>query len=311
MIGPQAMTTPMYPDKQHGRSSPSDSRRQLLAKLPVEERRLELAGMSTSVLEGGDGPPIVLLHGPAGYAAHWMHLIPRLVPTHRVIAPDLPGHGASAAADGMDADRVIAWLDELIARTCPSPPILVGQLLGGAIALRFAIRDSDRLRGLVLVDTFGLTPFQPVPEFGLALTQFLTQPTEQTHRSLWRYCAFDLSSLRERMAERWQPFESYNVDRARAPSVQAALSALMQQFGMPAIPSAELAQITVPTSLIWGRHDRATPISVAEAASDRYGWPLHVIEDSADDPPIERPEALLQALRIVLDKHRISIGSEP
>ena len=61
--------------------------------MPVTERRLQLAGVSTAVLEGGDGPPVVLLHGPGEYAAHWMRVIPDLVTTHRVVAPDLPGHG--------------------------------------------------------------------------------------------------------------------------------------------------------------------------------------------------------------------------
>ena len=65
-----------------------------------------LAGVSTAVLEGGDGPPLVLLHGPGANAAHWMRVIPDLVATHRVIAPDLPGHGSSTVADGpLDAGR--------------------------------------------------------------------------------------------------------------------------------------------------------------------------------------------------------------
>ena len=54
-----------------------------------------LAGVSTAVLEGGDGPPMLLLHGPGEFAAGWLPVFPDLVPTHRVIAPDLPGHGAS------------------------------------------------------------------------------------------------------------------------------------------------------------------------------------------------------------------------
>src|SRR3989337_255283 len=70
-------------------------RERLLASMPVSERRLQLAGISTAVLEGGDGPPIVLLHGPGEYAAKWLGVIPDLVTTHRVIAPDLPGHGTS------------------------------------------------------------------------------------------------------------------------------------------------------------------------------------------------------------------------
>ena len=55
--------------------------------------------MPTVVLEGGDGPPVVLLHGPAGNAAHWLRVFPELVRTHRVIAPDLPGHGGTGATE--------------------------------------------------------------------------------------------------------------------------------------------------------------------------------------------------------------------
>jgi pimeloyl-ACP methyl ester carboxylesterase/ubiquinone/menaquinone biosynthesis C-methylase UbiE len=300
MVEMQAqMTSGSQTGEPRGRSrTGEESRKRLLADMPVTERRLDLAGISTAVLEGGGGSPVVLLHGPSGYAAHWMGVIPGLAATHRVIAPDLPGHGSSEVTGGvLDADRVLAWLGELIDRTCNSPPVLVGQLLGGAIAARFASDHGHRLRRLVLVDTFGLRAFQPAPEFGLALTQFLAQPTEDAHRRLWRHCAFDLDGLRQRMGARWEPFETYNLDRARTPSVQGAVAALMGQIGIPAIPADDLARIAVPTTLIWGRHDRATPLAVAEAASARFGWPLQVIENCADDPPVERPEALLEAIR--------------
>jgi pimeloyl-ACP methyl ester carboxylesterase len=72
----------------------------------------------------------------------------------------------------------------------------------------------------------------------------------------------------------------------------------MQVFGIAPIAPEELARIKVSTSLIWGRHDLATPLAVAEAASKRYRWPLHVIENANDDPPVEQPEAVLQALRL-------------
>ena len=68
-----------------------------------------------------------------------------------------------------------------------------------------------------------------------------------------------------------------------------------------AIPSQELARIAVPTTLIWGRHDVGVRLSVAEAASARYGWPLHVIDNARDDPAIEQPTAFLSALRTALD----------
>lgn len=278
-----------------------DARERLLSTLPVAERRLQVARISTPVLEGGEGPALVLLHGPGANATHWMRVIPDLVATHRVIVPDLPGHGASGPIKGaLDDDRVLEWLGELIERTCASPPVLVGQLLGGAIALRFSAAHGERPGRLVLVNTFGLSPFQPAPQFGQALNDFLAHPDERTHEKLWRHCAFDLNGLRERMGGDWEPFEAYNVDRARSPEARTALVALMEHFGAPAIPPEDLRRIGVPTTLIWGRHDLATPLAVAETASKRYGWPLHVIENANDDPPIEQPKALLLALKAAL-----------
>jgi pimeloyl-ACP methyl ester carboxylesterase len=271
-------------------------RTQLLAGMPVTEHRLELAGVSTAVLQGGTGAPVVLLHGPLGNAAHWMRVIPALASHHRVVVPDLPGHGASTVEVPLTPETVIAWLDQLIERTCASPPALVGQTLGGAIAARFASAHGERLRSLVLADTLGLAPFQPAPEFGLALGNYLSRPDSRSHRELWNVCVHDLDGLRQAVGERWSAFESYDIDRAGTPSVTAAVDAVMKIFGLPAIPAEVLRRIKVPTTLIWGRHDLATPLAVAEAASARYGWPLHVIEDANDDPPMERPEAFVDAL---------------
>jgi pimeloyl-ACP methyl ester carboxylesterase len=274
-----------------------DARQRLLAAIPVTERRLQLAGQPTAVLEGGDGPPVVLLHSSGEFAALWMRVIPELVTTHRVVAPDLPGHGASQPADGpLDADHAVAWLGALIDRTCPSSPALVGHGLGGALAARFAIAHPDRLSGLVLVDAFGLGPFEPAAEFGLALHRFLEQPTEHTRDGLFEQCFVDLGGLRQQLEERWQPLATYALDRARTPSQQAALSRLMPQLGQPAIPPADLARITVPTTLIWGRDDLQVRLQVAEDASARHGWPLHVVEHAGDDPALEQPEAFLAAL---------------
>ena len=74
----------------------------------------------------------------------------------------------------------------------------------------------------------------------------------------------------------------------------------MPHSGGAPIPEEELARISVPTTLIWGRHDRQTPLAVAQRASTRFGWPLHVIEEAADDPAFEQPEAVLKALSVTL-----------
>ena len=200
----EAARAPTAPAIPRGIQRPlhEDVRARLLIGFPVSERRLSLNNLSTAVLEGGDGPPIVLLHGPAASGAQWRRVIPDLVTTHRVIAPDLPGHGASDAI-GRPPDRefMAGWLDDLIECTCPVAPVMVGHTLGGAIAARFASERSDRLAALVLVDTLGLSPFQPSPAFGASLHEFLSHATEGTHNGLWSQCLFDLAMVRSQMAE--------------------------------------------------------------------------------------------------------------
>jgi pimeloyl-ACP methyl ester carboxylesterase len=286
------------------RSAPSAAdatRERLLAGMPVAERRLELAGISSAVLEGGEGPPIVLLHEQGGFGAQWMRVIPDLVTTHRVVAPDLPGHGASAVMEGeLDAGRFVAWVSELIDQTCSSPPVLVGHMAGGSIAARFAVEHGERLSRLVLVDSFGLGKFRPAPGFALALLRYVARPTPRTYGGMMQRCTADFAGVRAGMAERWESFETYTLDRARAPSGKAALRVLMREVAVPTIPPADLERIDVPTTLIWGRHDPVMRLKVAEAASQRYSWPLQVIEDAGDDPPIEQPEAFLRALHAAL-----------
>jgi pimeloyl-ACP methyl ester carboxylesterase len=102
------------------------------------------------------------------------------------------------------------------------------------------------------------------------------------------------------MGERWEAIAAYALDRFRTPAVRAAMRRLMRPLAS-AIPPHDLARITVPTTLIWGRHDRGVQLNVARLASERYGWALHVIEDARDDPAIEQPQAFLEALRTALD----------
>jgi pimeloyl-ACP methyl ester carboxylesterase len=274
-----------------------DARRKLLAGVPVTERRLQLAGVSTSVLEGGEGRPMLLLHGPGGYGAIWQQVIADLSATHRVIAPDLPGHGASSVEErDLDVDGVMAWLGELVEQTCTTPPVVVGQLVGGAIAARFAAAHDDQLDRLVLVVPSGLAPFEPTPAFGTALTGFLSDPSEASHDDLWEHCVFNLDALRRRPAVRWEPMKAYNLDLALVGRATEAIQALMGQFAFDPIPEAMLARITVPTSLVWGRHDSIVPLAAGERASARYGWPLHVIEDAGNEPAIEAPRAFVRAV---------------
>ena len=273
-----------------------DARQGVLAGAPVTEQRWDLAGVSTAVLEAGQGPPVVLLHGQGGWAGMWLPVIPELMKTHRVLAPDLPGLGASQVPDGPpDADRVLAWLGALIQRSCPAPPTLVGASLGASIAARFAIAHPDRLSRLVLVDAGSLGRFRPAPGLVFAMVRFIARPNERTQQRFLRQVAVDPARVRALMGERWEASQAYNLDRARTPSVRAANRRMLRELGTKTIPPEVLARIVVPTSLIWGRHDRVMRLRIAEAASARYGWPLHVIED-AGHFSMEQPEAFRAAL---------------
>jgi len=282
------------------RTDGNDARRRVLAGAPVTERRLDLAGVSTALLEAGDGPPVVLLHGQGGWSGVWLPVAGDLAATHRVIAADLPGLGASLVPGGPpDAARVLDWLGELIRQTCPAPPALVGVSLGASIAARFAIAHPDRLSRLVLVDAGSLARFRPAPGVLLALVRFVARPSERSQRSFLRQVTVDPAGARAAIGERWEASQAYGLELARTPSVREANRRLLRELGTKVIPPAELARIAVPTSLIWGRQDRVMRLRIAEEASARYGWPLRVIED-AGHFVVEQPEAFRRALRAAL-----------
>lgn len=280
-------------------------RQRLLASTDLTERHEQLAGVTTAIMELGEGPPMLLLHGQGEYWGVWMAVLDDLAASHHVVVVDLPGHGSSTAIDGrLDRDRVLRWVDELIAATCPAPPAVLGHLLGGAIAARYAVEHSDRLAHLVLVDTLGLGWFRPSPRFALPMVRFMARPTEQSRDRLFHQCFVDFDRTGSHFGDHWEDLRAYALDRAQQPEVQAALRALMPRFGVPPIPRRDLERITVPTTLIHGRHDLQVSLRTAEAASRRYGWPLHVIEDARDDPAAEQPTDFVTAVRAALASAR-------
>lgn len=282
----------------HYNTSHDANRQAVIESLPVTERRLEIAGLQTAVLEGGSGPPVILLHGPGESSLWWLQSIPRMVEYFRVIVPDLPGHGETSTE--MDDDesietQVINWLDQLISQTCDAPPVLIGHILGSSIAARYAIRHPDRFRELVLVDSLGLVKFRPTLGFAFNLIRFSIRPSRKNYYRFFSQCMHNYEALPQKVGEPWEPLVEYYLscqDKKR----MAAMHTLMKHVGTPVIPPEELEKIQKPVSLIWGRHDRANKVHIAEKASKRYGWPLFIIENCGDDPKLEQPEAFLKTV---------------
>jgi pimeloyl-ACP methyl ester carboxylesterase len=271
-------------------------RDRLLEGLPLQQRQRELAGIATSVLEGGDGPPLVLLHGgiQAG-GIIWWRVLPHLVKTYRMVVPDLPGLGASEPAARLDTRTLTAWLEALIQTSCQEPPLLVAHSTPGALAARFAIQRGARLRRLVLVAAAGLAPFRPSPRLLIALGRSVLRPSIGSFEGLMGRVMHDLDRVRQQDGERWQALASYAVSRATRPSAKRAMRQVARG-GTRVIPRDQLRRIAVPTALLWGSRDRLLPLPIAQTASATLGWPLHVIDDAGHLPHVEQPNAFLDRL---------------
>lgn len=283
--------------KNNQETEASPHRVKLLSYLPVKERQIELAGIPTTYLEGGEGAALVLLHGPGESVVWWMRVIPDLVSNYRVIIPDLPGHGSSGLPDGkLENVSILNWLNALIENLSLQQPVLIGHVVGGAIAARYAVAHPDKLQQLILVDSLGLASFRPAPMFAFELFRFMMNPTEKNYLRFLPQCMYDINVLKKGMGEHWQPFIDYNLACAKKPEVKAAAKSLMGNFSGK-IPGKELEKIKIPVTLIWGRHDRANKLKLATQASKKFGWPLHIIEDTRDDPKLEKPVSFVKAVQ--------------
>ncbi len=118
---------------------------------PPQGGFIEIDGVRLHVLDQGQGPPVVLLHGLAGQIGHFSHsLVARLTDDFRVIAFDRPGSGYSSPVRGGIAEQA-AILASAIRTMQLGKPLIVGHSLGGAVALALALDEPDCVGGLALI----------------------------------------------------------------------------------------------------------------------------------------------------------------
>src|SRR5215208_6862461 len=158
----------------------STPRDRMLAGLPVTERRVDLAGVSTAVLEGGDGPPLVLLHGGIECGgAVWALVVARLAERCRVVVPDLPGLGESEPVARLDPVSFAHWFTALVRLICDDRPTVVAHSLGGSLAARFAVDHGDLLDRLVIYGAPGVGRYQMPLGLRVTAIRFALRPTER------------------------------------------------------------------------------------------------------------------------------------
>ena len=246
-----------------------------------EERFAEIRSVRLRYFVGGSGPPLVLVHGLGGAASNWAELAPILARRHRVILPDLPGHGRSAplpAAHGLAsfADRVVLVAE--LEGALPAP--VLGHSLGGAVATRLTIRRPDAVERLVLFAACGLLDFPRWRRTGMAILRAL-RPAE-------RYLARNRLEVARRPRLKHVAFGGWGAVRPDALSPAATLGFLQGTGDKVDTRTArealfgercreELHGIRCPVLLVWGARDRLVPLEVGFEYARRLRAPLRTL----------------------------------
>jgi pimeloyl-ACP methyl ester carboxylesterase len=270
-----------------------------------EERRIDVDGLPTRYLRAGTaGPPLVLLHGVGDNALDWQWVMPTLARTHRVYVPDLPGSGGSIKPDvdyspAFFTQFLSAFLDALAVERAA----VVGNSLGGLVSLRLALSEPSRVSALGLVASAGLgrevtyaLRSLALPGYGRLAVAWGKRPPGAAQRALGRSTL--LFARPQSVPLKWLK-EQYRL--ARLPGfLEAQLATVRAQVGIKGqreVLVDRLAQLEVPTILVWGTRDRVLPYSQAkEAVSRLQGGSLELISDCGHSPHVEQPERFVSAL---------------
>ncbi|MDQ2910740.1 MAG: alpha/beta fold hydrolase [Actinomycetota bacterium] len=272
-----------------------------------EERFAEARGCRLRYLVGGEGEPLMLVHGLGGAASNWLALAPLLLPGRRVLVPDLPGHGGSEPLPA--APNLNAYADRLALvaeREGFSPAVVVGHSLGGVIALRLAIRRPDGVSRLVLAAAAGISSGTRSARNALTVTGIL-EPGRRIapHRRLvarspvLKTLVFGRWGAADPQALPPEVVESFLSGPARHTDTFSAAKALMRDDPRP-----ELDGVRCPALVLWGARDNQLPVGDAFDYARRLRARLRVIPDCGHLLIGERPDACADAIESFLAASR-------
>lgn len=263
-----------------------------MSQAHASDRDIVVDDVTLRVRDMGSGPALMMLHGLGADRRIWERAIARYADRWRVVAVDLPGHGASDKPDVWYTQRYFARVIRALGRVLQLDNIvLMGSSLGGRIALEIAATYPVWVRGLVLS--------APAPLVGM----------------WWKPMGWALSVLTAETLVRW--LMPLGIDRGffdptlHAATVRRAL--MTEQFARDDVPAFARAvaravggvlsadapstsEIRQPTLLVWGREDRIVPLSNAEALQAVLPQArLVVVDECGHMPMLERPDAFLAA----------------
>lgn len=235
-----------------------------------------------TVFRGGGGPTVVLIHGVNDQAGGWARVAGPLTASFRVVVPDLPGHGESDPAQGpLTVDELMAGLALVLAQEKP-PALLVGNSMGGWLALLAAREHPQAVAGVVLVNGAAVR--------GPAAVSLLPH---------------DRDEARKAMAAVFSPNTplppAFVLDDLVRRAPTSPLARLLGSSWEAHVLDGRLQDVTVPVTLLWGEDDRLLPPAYAERiARELPRARLELLPRCGHMPQRECPERLLPALQRAL-----------
>jgi pimeloyl-ACP methyl ester carboxylesterase len=260
----------------------------------------EIGGLRTRYWVGGEGPPLLLVHGLGGAAVNFTLLAPLLARTHRVLVPDLPGHGGTQALPELRSLTELAAHAAAVARhEGLLPAAVLGYSMGGVVALRLAVAQPEAVTRLVLVAPAGIVSQTRRARLWLAAVTAI-RPA--------RTVALARRLVARRPNLRLPVFGYWGAEDPRALPPEAVLGFLAAQREheslLPAAralalddPRPDLHRVACPTLLVWGARDNLVPLEDGFQYARRLGSPLRVLPACGHLIVGEQPRELAQAVQ--------------
>ncbi len=280
---------------------------ELIQRVPVQTTLVQNHRMA--YLDIGKGAPVILIHGFGGSMWHWEYQYLALAQTHRVLIPDLIGSGLSDKAEAnYSPEQVLKYFLDFMDTLEIERATLIGNSMGAGIAMAMALDHPDRVDQLVLI-----SGFPAKVEASVALPQL--QQFLQHRPPLW------LASMGNQMAGRgtterflkeivYQPelisstvVERSFQNRQRGGLLSPLYSLLEHIDRWDEGYGQRLADISQPTLLLWGAHDRVFPLEVGKQVQTMLPtaeW--HVISEAGHLPQWEQPHLVNSLILSFLER---------
>ena len=273
---------------------------------PVQQRMVPSGEhrLNTVIVGDGEKPPLVLMHGHGGGVGVFTQNFDALAEMYTVYAVDLLGWGRSDRPPftGRTAESAQAWwVDSLEAwrQALGLERItLLGHSMGGFVATSYALAHSDHLDHLILVDAAGMSApvqWQSGPYFNLTPQRVVRWGVTLVQRCVAASCQEE--SARTPYPEGALVDYYYQISAA-PPSGEDAFRKIlgMRAWALPQLP--RLAELTVPTTLIWGADDElVSPRNGERAHALLPTSELYLVPAAGHSPYSEQPDAFHALLR--------------